>query len=130
MQKLIMVALMAFSATAAAGYHYAPEVYASSYRYHRTWYSTGYGSLAGAAASSDDSQYIGCSTTSYNYDGITSNYGYCVAVDADWNSATCYTDDPSLIAVIAAVNASSQVTFSATDGVCTYIASSNTSWSL
>ena len=130
MQKLIMVALMTFSAAASAGYHYAPEVYASSYRYHRTWYSTGYGSLAGAAASSDDSQYIGCTTTSYSYDGTTTNYGYCVAFDADWNSASCYTADPSLIDAIAAVNSSSLVTFSATDGVCTYIGTNNTSWSL
>jgi hypothetical protein len=130
MQKLIMVALMTFSATAAAGYHYAPEVYASTTRYHRMTYSSAWGTLAGAAASSDENQYIGCTTSSYTYDGVSTNYGYCVAVDADWNSATCYTDDPAQMAAIAAINSTSYVLFSATDGVCTYVSTNNTSWTL
>ena len=130
MQKLIMVALMSFSGAASAGYHYAPEVYASTSRVRHTWYSSAWGTLAGAAASSDENQYIGCTTSSYTYDGVSTNYGYCVAVDADWNSATCYTDDPAQMAAIAAINSTSYVLFSATDGVCTYVSTNNTSWTL
>ena len=67
MQKLVMVALMTFSAAASAGYHYAPEVYASTTRYHRMTYPSAWGTLAGAAASTDENQYIGCTTSSYTY---------------------------------------------------------------
>ena len=130
MQKLIMAALLTFSTAATAGWHYAPEVYASSYTYRRTTYSNGYGSLSGAAASSDDSQYISCSTSSYVYDDVASYYGFCVAVDKDWNSASCYTTDAGLINSIASVNSTSIVSFAATNGVCTNVYNSNTSTAL
>ena len=68
--------------------------------------------------------------SSYTYDGVSTNYGYCVAVDADWNVASCYTEDPAQMAAIAAINASSYVLFSATDGVCSYVSTNNTSWTL
>jgi hypothetical protein len=131
MQKLVLVALATFSTAATAGYHYAPEVYAGWSRFRRVTYSWGYGSLAGAAASADENQYIDCSTSKFVYEGSTdTTYGYCVAVDKDWNSGGCYTNDPEMVAVIQSINAASNVSFNATDGVCTYVAVANGSFSL
>ena len=127
MQKLAMVALMSLSTAALAGSHWAPEVTVYTYKYHHKWYSFADGSLAGAAASADANQWIGCSTYRYVADGSDFHYGFCSAIDADYNSTGCFTDDPAMIEIIASVNATSQVNFASIDGVCTsvYVAQSS-----
>src|SRR5687767_2716680 len=63
------------------------------------------GQLAGARASSDGNQYIGCSTWAKDdlpgQDGGGSRQGICYATDARGVSGFCLTSDPALLAVIA-----------------------------
>jgi hypothetical protein len=121
MQKIAMLALMSLSTAALAGSHWAPEITIYTYKYHHKWYSFADGSLVGAAASADDNQWIGCSTYRYIADGSDFNYGFCSAVDADYNSTGCYTEDAAMIAIIASVTATSRVNFAAIDGACTSV---------
>jgi hypothetical protein len=93
-------------------------------------YSFADGSLAGAAASADDNQWIGCSTYRSNADGSDFQFGYCSAVDADSISTGCYTDDLAMIAIISTIESTSQLNFTATDGVCTSIYVDHTSGTL
>ncbi len=131
MQKLITVALMTLSTAALAGDHYAPDVYAYWDTFHRVTYTSGYGSVAGAAASSDRRQYISCSTSKYAYEGgVAGRYGYCLAVDADNNVASCFTEDADMIDVMASLNETSLISFAGTDGVCTGVYISNGSQAL
>ena len=121
MQKLAMLALMSLSSAALAGSHWAPEVYVYTFQYHHKWYSYADGSLAGAAASADERQSISCSAYRYVADGSDFHYGFCTAIDADYNAAACFTDDAAMIEIISSVNETSHVNFSAIDGVCTSV---------
>jgi hypothetical protein len=81
------------------------------------------GQLAGARASVDGNQYIGCSTWAKdelpNQDGGTFRQGICYATDARGVSAFCLTSDPALLAVIATLQGDSLVNFNwNTSGVC------------
>lgn len=81
------------------------------------------GHLAGARASSDGAQYIGCSTWAKddlpNQDGGTYRQGICYATDARGVSAFCMTSDPALLAVIATLQGDSLVNFNwNASGVC------------
>jgi cellulase/cellobiase CelA1 len=125
MKKIAIVALMALSTAAIAGDHYAPKVSVYSSTYHHVVYGSGSGSLTGASDSPDDVQYITCTTAKYSYDGTTQNYGFCVATDKDWNSASCYTEDTEQIAIIHSIGAQSEFGFSAIDGMCTQVWAAN-----
>jgi hypothetical protein len=73
------------------------------------------GQLAGARASSDGNQYIGCSTWAKDdlpgQDGGGSRQGICYATDARGVSGFCLTSDPALLAVIATLQGDSLVNF-------------------
>jgi hypothetical protein len=131
MQKLAFVVLASLSTAALAGDHYAPEVFAYSDTFRRVLYTSGYGSVAGAAASDDRRQYISCSTSKYSYEGgVSGRYGYCLAVDADNNVASCVTQDAEMIEVMASINETSLISFAGTDGECTGVYVSNSSQAL
>ena len=125
MQKLAMVALMTLSTVALAGDHYTPVVHVTSYTYRRVTYGGAYGSLVGASQSHDDVQYITCTTSKYNYDGVTQHYGFCVGVDKNFDSASCYTEDPDMIAIIHSMGEQTEFGFSGIDGMCTNVWAAN-----
>jgi hypothetical protein len=130
MRKLAAVAFMSLSSAALAGTHWAPEVSVYKWRDHHKLYSFADGSLAGAAASADDNQWIGCSTYRSDADGSDFQFGFCSAVDADAHSTGCYTDDLAMIAIIATIDSTSSLNFTATDGVCASIYVDHTSGTL
>ena len=73
------------------------------------------GQLAGARASTDGWQYIGCNTwatdASPGQEGGASRAGVCYASDARGVSAFCVTSEPALLDVMAAVQGDSWVNF-------------------
>jgi hypothetical protein len=125
MQKLAFVMLATLSTAAIAGDHYTPVVHVTSYTYHHVTYGSGYGSLVGASQSHDDLQYITCTTSKYNYDGVTQFYGFCVAVDKNFDSASCYTEDTDMIDIIHSMGEQTEFGFSAIDGMCTNVWAAN-----
>ena len=125
MQRIALVALMTLSTAAIAGDHYRPKVRVYSSTYDGVTYSSGYGSLTGASASPDDVQYITCTTYKYDYDGTTQHYGFCVATDKDWNSASCYTEDGDMIDIIHSMGQQTEFGFSSIDGQCTSVWAAN-----
>src|SRR4030095_16416365 len=90
MRNLIVLAVLAFSTTASAGYHYAWEVYTSVYEYRGHVQSNGFGSVAGALASADEWQFIDCAVTSYLWGGTPTTTGVCSAADAAGALAVCF----------------------------------------
>jgi hypothetical protein len=84
------------------------------------------GHLAGARASTDGTQYIGCSTWARddlpNQDGGTYRQGICYATDARGVSAFCMTSDPALLSVIATLQGDSLLNFNwNSSGVCVQV---------
>jgi hypothetical protein len=130
MQKLVLFALATFSTAAGAGYHYWPEVSATFSKHHHHTYAIGYGSLTGAASSTDENQSINCSASSRFDDPDTSVFGLCIAVDKDGYSVSCYTTDLAMIAPMLSVNESSLISFEATDGICDLVSITNGSQGL
>lgn len=84
------------------------------------------GQLAGARASGDGNQYIGCSMwaqdPSPDQDGGTTRAGVCYATDSRGISGFCVTSDPALLEVIATVQGDSLVSFNwNANSTCTHI---------
>ena len=126
MRKIaVLAALVGLSSVAIAGDHYRPKVHVTSYRYDGVIYSSAYGSLSGASGSPDDTQYITCTTSKYNYDGTTQFYGFCVGVNKDFESASCYTEDTDMIAIIHSMGEQTEFGFSSIDGQCTNVWAAN-----
>lgn len=88
--------------------------------------SRAHGSLGSARNSADPYQSIGCFTF---YDTANRvNQATCVAVDANGKSATCGTQDPTMVAVTFAFTSDSHVSFSWNrDGSCRHIEVANLS---
>jgi hypothetical protein len=57
------------------------------------------------------------STTSHHI--TVSAQGFCAAADKTFSPASCFTSDPGFLAMIASVNESSTISFTAIDGICT-----------
>ena len=126
MRRIAMLAtLVGLSSVAIAGDHYRPKVHVWSSSYDGVTYGSAYGSLSGASASVDDTQYITCTTSKYNYDGTTQFYGFCVGVNKDFDSASCYTEDTDMIAIIHSMGEQTEFGFSAIDGMCTNVWAAN-----
>ena len=126
MRKIaLLAALVGLSSVAVAGDHYRPKVHVSSFTYDGVTYGGAWGSLSGASASVDDTQYITCTTSKYNYDGTTQFYGFCVGVNKDFDSASCYTEDTDMIAIIHSMGEQREFGFSAIDGMCTNVWAAN-----
>jgi hypothetical protein len=121
----MLAALVGLSSVAIAGDHYRPRVHVTSYRYDGVTYGSAYGSLTGASESPDDMQYITCTTSKYNYDGVTQFYGFCVAVDKNFDSASCYTEDTDMIDIIHSMGEQTEFGFAAIDGTCTNVWAAN-----
>ena len=105
-----------------AGASYPMEVGAYSYvggmPRDRHYYSYGYGTISGALASTDEYQQIGCGS----YSGYGYTYGYCWAVDASYNYASCVTDaDHDFMDQISMLNDLSYIMFTSEDGYCTSV---------
>lgn len=88
--------------------------------------SSAQGQLAGARASGDSMQYIGCSVHSSDnlpdQDGGVFRMGFCYARDVRGVSGFCGTFDPAMIATISTVQGDSEVNFSwDSSGDCTVI---------
>jgi hypothetical protein len=130
MRNLIVLAVLAFSTTASAGYHYAWEVSTSVSEYRGHVQTFAFGSVAGALASADEWQIIECDVTSYVWGGTPTTTGACSAADADGAMAVCFTDNPQLIDTMREINESSFVQFYGRDGLCTEVAVWNGSRSL
>jgi hypothetical protein len=130
MRSLIVLAVLAFSTTASAGYHYAWEVYTDVYERGGHTHASAFGSVAGALASADEWQIIECGVETTLLGGTPTTTGFCDAADADGHLAVCYTDNPQLIDVMRTVNESSFVKFFGRDGTCTDVAVWNGSRSL
>jgi hypothetical protein len=125
MQKIAMLALLVASTTALAGDHYRPKIRVYTSTVDGVTYAGGYGSLEGASNSPDDVQYITCTTQKYNFDGVVQHYGFCVATDKDWNSASCYTEDADMIDVMHSMGPQTEFGFSAMDGECISVWAAN-----
>ena len=131
MRNLIVLALLAFSTAASAGYHYAWEVYTTVYERDGHTHASAFGSVAGALASEDEWQLIECTVTSSRLGGTpTTTTGTCDAADAEGHLAVCFSDDPQLIDTMRSINESSFVQFYAFDGKCTSVSVWNGSRSL
>jgi hypothetical protein len=90
------------------------------------------GQLAGARASGDSTQYIGCSVhssdSSPSQDGGVFKMAFCYAKDLRGATAFCGTFDPAMIATLATVQGDSKVDFSwNANGDCTVITVAQTS---
>ena len=125
MHKLALSALLVVSTAALAGDHYRPKVRVYSSTVAGVTYSGGYGSFEGASNSPDDVQYITCTTQRYTWDGVVQHFGFCVATDKDWNSASCYTEDPLMIDIMHSAGPQTELGFSAMDGTCISVWAAN-----
>lgn len=110
--------LFATSITAAAGagdsLEYSVQVYSTS----------AYGGVDAARYSGDSTQYIGC----YYDGGSGTPYGGCQARDSSGNYKSCWTTDPSITQVMAAINHTTLLTFEFnSSGQCTFIEADNES---
>jgi hypothetical protein len=104
------VAMLGVSASVTAGFRHTNRTVIVN---QTTRYAEG--QLAGARASSDGTQYIGCNTWARDdlpgQDGGASRHGVCYVSDARGVSAVCVTSEPALLDVIASIQGDSWINF-------------------
>ena len=116
----VLLAAFGLTSVAYAGWRITPEVSVSSFTDgDGDTFSSASGGLLAAANSSDNKQYITC-TTYRLVEGTfpATGYGFCVATDKDFNSASCITHDARHLDIILSMNEATQFGFSAVNGTC------------
>ncbi len=89
------------------------------------------GDMVTARFSSNDTEFIGCGSRTYDLPDGTFYFGFCQAEDADGTTAFCNTDSPVLIQAIGQLSDFAYVTFSWNeDGTCNRVGSSTQSFYL
>lgn len=85
-----------------------------------------HGGMAAARDSADNIQYIGC----YAYGSLGLSWGYCVAVTASGESASCYAYDADIVGSMRAVHGDGGVAFAFFKGEtdCHYVVANNLSY--
>ena len=74
---------------------------------------TAFGDQWTARTADDDTSFIGCGTRNIDDGmGFSFRFGFCQAGDADGNTVTCFTENPSLLDEMRANNSYAFVTFS------------------
>jgi hypothetical protein len=86
------------------------------------------GSVNAARYSSDSNQFIGCQL--YPTSSLGTMQTSCFAKDSANRYISCYSDNWTIAQIAGAINTTSYINFSVTNGVCTYLSIENSSTSL
>jgi hypothetical protein len=116
MRASAALGLALLSSTALAGSTSAPGVFVVA----------GYadGSLNGARYAPDSVSYIGCET----YQSGSSNMVYCYAGSSASANIGCSTTDAAIVEAAARINATSFISFTVTNAICTSLSVTNASF--
>jgi hypothetical protein len=122
----LLAALVGLSSVAIAGDHYRPKVHVTSYSYDGVTYGSAYGSLSGASESVDDTPVHHVHDVQVQLRRAPpSSTGSASALNKDFDSASCYTEDTDMIAIIHSMGEQTEFGFSAIDGMCTNVWAAN-----
>jgi hypothetical protein len=86
------------------------------------------GDLEAARHSGDSTQYIGCSLYAYDSGSLSAT---CYAESATGQYASCSTDSPQMLQLVASLNSASYLYFGVNaDGSCAWVVTVNSSFNL